>query len=105
MLNASAVNSLDEGFEETLILHKLGMFEKLGTSFKTTNCIENVNRQLGIYTDRICDWKNSHQRQRWVATALWEIEPRLHRVKGHEHLAELRRVMQQYVVQKKKIWN
>ena len=102
LLNASAVNSLDEGFEETLILHKLGMFEKLGTSFKTTNCIENVNRQLGIYTDRICDWKNSHQRQRWVATALWEIEPRLHRVKGYEHLAELRRAMQQYVVQKKK---
>jgi hypothetical protein len=41
---------MEEGFEETLILHKLAMFEK-----------------LGIYTDRICDWKNSHQRQRWAA--------------------------------------
>jgi putative transposase len=102
LINQSAVNSLEEGFEETLILHKLGMFEKLGTSFKTTNCIENVNRQLGIYTDRVCYWKNSHQRQRWVATALWEIEPRLRKVRGYEHLAELRKVMQQYVVQKKK---
>ncbi len=102
LINLSAVNSLEEGFEETLILHKLGMFEKLGTSFKTTNCIENVNRQLGIYTDRVCYWKNSHQRQRWVATALWEIEPSLRKVRGFEHLAELRKVMQQYVVQKKK---
>lgn len=101
LINESAVNSLEEGFEETLILHKLGMYEKLGTSFKTTNCIENVNRQLGIYTDRVCYWKNSHQRQRWVATALWEIEPSLRKVKGHAHLAELRRAMQQYVVQKK----
>jgi hypothetical protein len=31
-----AVNSLDEGIEETLLLQRLGMFEKLGKSFKTT---------------------------------------------------------------------
>ena len=36
-LNASAVASLDEGLEETLTLHRLGMFKDLGESFKTTN--------------------------------------------------------------------
>jgi len=92
-INISAVNSLDEGFEETLTLHRLGIFEKLGRSFKTTNAIENVNSLMGIYTDRVDYWKNSEQRQRWVATALLQIEPRLHRVSGYQHLSELRSAM------------
>lgn len=100
-INQSAVNSLDEGFEETLTLHRLGLFEKLGKSFKTTNCIENVNKQLEVYTGRVDCWQNSDQRQRWVATALLEIEPRLNRVMGHEHLKELRTVMKHFVVRKK----
>ena len=70
LINQSAVASLDEGFEETLTLHRLKMFEKLGQSFKTTNCIENVNKQLGTHTDRVDRWQNSNQRQRWVATAM-----------------------------------
>jgi transposase-like protein len=97
LINASAVNSLDEGFEETLILQRLGMAEKLKKSFRTTNCIENVNAQLAIYTDRVSYWKNSEQRQRWVATSLIEIEPRLHKVSGHQHLRELRLAMAQFV--------
>ena len=92
-INLSAVNSLEEGFEETLTLHRLGMFEKLGRSFKTTNAIETVNSLLGIYTDRVDYWKTSEQRQRWVATALLEIEPRLRTVMGFRHLKELRSVM------------
>ena len=42
LLNQSAVNSLDEGLEETLTLHRLGMFEFLGISLKTTNCLESL---------------------------------------------------------------
>src|SRR5207245_950500 len=37
LLNASAVASFDEGFDETLTLHRLGVFADLGTSLKTTN--------------------------------------------------------------------
>ena len=71
----------------------LGMFPKLGVSFKTTNCIENIMRQVGIYTDRVSYWKNSDQRQRWVGTALQEIEPKLRTVRGYRHLRELREAM------------
>ena len=78
---------------ETLTLHRLGMFSKLGTSFKTTNCIENVNRQLEIKTGRVSYWQNSDQRRRWVGTALLDIEPRLRTVKGYQHLPELRLAM------------
>ncbi|MBI5711360.1 MAG: hypothetical protein HZC42_13835 [Candidatus Eisenbacteria bacterium] len=34
-------------------------------------------------------WKTSHQRQRWLATALLDIEPRLRRVRGYQHLPKL----------------
>jgi putative transposase len=101
-INLSAAGSLDEGMEETLMLQRLGMFEKLGKSFKTTNCIENVNKSLGVYTDRVDRWQNSDQRQRWVATALLEIEPRLNCVMGHEHLKELREAMKRFVAARKK---
>jgi len=101
-VNVSAVNSLEEGFEETLTLHRLGMFEKLGRSFKTTNVIENVNSLLGIYTDRVDYWKNSEQRQRWVATALLQIEPRLRAVRGYRHLQELRSAMTLLIKKQKK---
>jgi transposase-like protein len=100
-INLSAVNSLEEGFEETLTLHRLGLFRELGRSFKTTNPIENVNSLLGIYTDRVDYWKNSEQRQRWVATALLEAEPTLNKVSGYQHLRQLRSAMAQLVGKRK----
>ncbi len=105
LINESAVASLEEGLEETLTLHRLGLFEKLGQSFKTTNCIENVNKQLGFKTDRVDRWQNSNQRQRWVATALLVIEPRLKKVKSHRHLTELRTAMKETAGAKKQTKN
>ena len=58
-LNRSAARSLIEGLEETLTLHRLGLFDELGTSLKTTNCIENLNSQLGKYLGRIKRWMDS----------------------------------------------
>jgi putative transposase len=90
ILNQSAVRSLEEGMEETLTLHNLGMFPKLGVSLKTTNCFENIMRQVRSYTDRMSYLKNIDQRQRWVGKALQEIEPKLRTVRGYRHLRELR---------------
>ncbi|QXD16667.1 transposase [Rhodocaloribacter litoris] len=42
-VNRSAARSLLEGLEETLTLHRLGLFEQLGKSLKTTNCIWTRN--------------------------------------------------------------
>jgi len=101
LINQSALNSLEEGLEETLTLHRLGLFKQLGQSFKTTNCIENLMRQVGIYTDRIGYWKNSDQRQRWVGTALREIEPGLRKVKGYRYLGHLREAMKTFTSKNK----
>jgi transposase-like protein len=94
LLNASAVTSLDEGLEETLTLHRLGLFEALGRSLKTTNCLESIMAQVGQRTDKIDRWRTSDQKQRWVATALLDIEPRLRRIKGYRHLPLLRAALQ-----------
>ncbi len=97
VLNASAVGSLDEGFEETLTLHRLGLFEELGRSFKTTNCIENLNSLVAQRTDKVVYWKNADQKHRWLATALLDIEPRLRKVCGCKQLVRLRTALQAHL--------
>ncbi len=87
--NQSAAASLAEGLEETLTLHRLGVYGVLGRSFKTTNCIESANALVEERCAKVDSWQNSNQRQRWLATALLDIEPRLRRVKGHAHLPQL----------------
>ncbi len=94
LMNQSALHSLEEGLEETLTLHRLGLIPMLKASFRTTNCIENVNSLLGQLTHNVRRWTNSSQRHRWVATALLDIEPRLRRVKGYRHLPMLRQAIQ-----------
>jgi putative transposase len=93
-VNASAAASLDEGLEETLTLHRLGLFKELGRSFKTTNCIENVNALIGQRTDKVDCWRNADQKHRWLATTLLDIEPRLRKVSGFEALPRLRAALE-----------
>jgi len=92
--NQSAARSLAEGLEETLTLHRLEVFALLGLSFKTTNCLESINALVEERCAKVDRWTNSHQRQRWLATALLDIEPRLRRVKGYRHLPKLREALQ-----------
>lgn len=89
-LNASAANSLMEGFEETLAVHRLGLSTELSKSLGTTNCIESLMSQVGSYTDKVDRWHNGNQVMRWVGMSAVDIEPRLHRIKGHGYLKVLR---------------
>jgi len=91
--NQSAAASLAEGLEETLTLHRLGIYGVLGRSFKTTNCLESVNALVEERCAKVDHWKNSSQRHRWLATALLEIEPRLRKVMGYRHLPKLREAL------------
>lgn len=89
-INRSAARSLEEGLEETLSLHRLGLVEQLGVSFTTTNLIENLNSQLKKYIGRVKNWMNSDMRGRWMATALLQIERRMRKVNNYEKLHLLR---------------
>ena len=78
--NQSAAGRLAEGLDETLTLHRLGLYGVLGRSLKTTNCLESINALVEERCAKVDHWQHSSQRHRWLATALLDIEPRLRKV-------------------------
>ncbi len=88
--NLSASRSMEEGLEETLTLHRLGLIEDFRRSFATTNCIENLNSQIEKYLRKVKYWKTSSQRYRWVAGALLDIEHRMRKVDNYTKLSMMR---------------
>lgn len=86
LVNESAARSLEEGLEETLTLHRLGVFPELGMSFRTTNLIESVMARLEEKTQRVDHWRTSDQKLRWCGAALLAVEKNFRRVKGYKQL-------------------
>jgi len=80
------------------MLHRLGLFRELGTSFKTTNYMESLTALVGQKTDKVDYWIDSDQKHRWLVAALLDMELRLRKAKGYRYLPQLRvaiqRVMQ-----------
>ena len=93
-INRSAARSLQEGLEETLTLHRLGAFEEVGRSLKTTNAIESLNSLVEDHIGNVKRWHHSEQRARWFALGLLEAEQRMNRIAGHEDLPKLRDALQ-----------
>ncbi|MFO7447798.1 MAG: transposase [Ignavibacteriaceae bacterium] len=89
-INRSAANSLAEGLEETLTIHRLGLVEELGKSLLTTNVIESLNSQLGNYVRKVKYWSSSEMRARWVAVSLLQIEKRMRKINNYQKLDLLR---------------
>jgi len=85
-INRSAANSLLEGLEETLTIHRLGLREELGKSFCTTNIIENINSQLSRNLINVKRWRDTQMQARWVAISLLDIEQNMNRVRNYEKL-------------------
>ena len=50
LINEDALKSLEEGLEDTLSLHRLGLMPHLKQSFRTTNCIESINSMVAQLT-------------------------------------------------------
>ena len=97
VLNASAAASLDEGLEETLTLHRLGVFRELGISLKTTNALESIHARVESRVAKVDHWRNSEQKQRWLAAALLDLEPRLRRIKNFRALPLLREALKRQI--------
>lgn len=88
--NRAAAKSLQEGLEETLTLHRLGLYSTFGRSFKTTNCIESLNSGLRKYIGRVTNWSSSNMRYRWICCALMDLEKRLYKVCHHKKLPQMK---------------
>jgi putative transposase len=79
--------------EQTVTLHRLGLAGTLGVSLQTTNGLESIFAQVEQRTAKVDHWRTSAQKQRCMAAALLDIEPRLRRIKGHRHLPRLQRAL------------
>lgn len=84
-----------------LTLHRLGVFRELGISLKTTNLLEALHATIEARGQRVDHWPVSDQKQRWLATALLNLEPQLRRIKHHA-LPLLQQALRQHVSKGKK---
>ena len=96
-INVSAARSLEEGLEDILTLHRLGLNEDFSKSFATTNCIENLNSQIGKYLNKVKTWKNSKERYRWIEAALLEIEIKMRKVNNFRELDKMQKTLKEEI--------
>lgn len=97
MINLLAARSLEEGLEDILTLHRLGLNVDFSKSFATTNCIENLNSQIGKYLNKVKYWKNSKERYRWIAAALLEIELKMRKVNNFRILNQMQKTIKEEI--------
>ena len=90
-VNASAARSLEEGIEETLTLHRLGVGPLLRRSLSSTNLMESCLATVRHVIPRcgMKRWQGGDHIARWTAAGLLEAEKKFRRVKGYRELADL----------------
>ena len=90
-VNPSAARSLEEGLEETLTVHRLGVGELLRRSLANTNPIESCLSTVERVARNVKRWHAGDQALRWTATGLLEAERKFRKVKGFRELPALQR--------------
>ena len=88
--NAQARSSFEEAGPELLTLARLEITNELSVSLLSTNCIENVFKNLRRHIGRVSRWREStDQADRWLATGFILTQQGFHRIKGYSKLPDL----------------
>ena len=88
--NAQAQASWAEAGGEVMALPRLDVSNELHRSLLSTNCIENVFKNLRRHIGKVCRWREStDQADRWLASGLILASRGFRRIVGHKHLPEL----------------
>jgi len=88
-VNPSAARSLEEGMEETLTLHRLGVSPLLRRSLASTNIIESCLSTVRHVARNVKRWQGGDHIARWTAAGLLEAEKKFRKLKGHQELKAL----------------
>lgn len=96
-INPSAARSLEEGLEETLTLHQLGLNPLLRISLSSTNLIESCFARTEQWTQRVKRWRGARMVLRWGAAALLVAQAGFRRIKGHAHLSSLKAALEAHL--------
>lgn len=88
-MNPSAARSLEEGMEETLTVHRLGVGRQLRMTLGSTNVIESAFSIVERVCRNVKRWQGGDQRERWVGSGLLVAEKQFRRVKGYRQIPAL----------------
>lgn len=102
-INPSAARSLQEGLEETLTVHRLGVGTLLRRTLASTNPIESCLSTVERVARNVKRWRQGKQALRWTATGLLEAEKKFRRVKGYRELESLHRRMNPSLTQQAQV--
>ena len=89
-INPTAARSVQEGLEETLTVHRLGIGAVLRRKLATTNPIESCLSTVQRVARNVKRWREGNQPLRWTATGLLEAEKKFRRIKGYQELLLLK---------------
>jgi putative transposase len=92
-LSEGAARSLEEGLEETLTLHKLGLPDVLRKTLSSTNVIESCFSHVQHLTRNVKRWRDAQMVRRWVGGMLLVAEKKFRRVRGHKSMPLLLNVL------------
>lgn len=102
-INPSAAHSLEEGLEETLTVHRLGVGERLRRTLSSTNPIESCLSTVERVARNVKRWREGDQSLRWTATGLLEAEKRFNRIKGYREIGALNRRLNPSAIQQEEV--
>lgn len=88
--NAQAKASWLEAGDEVIALPRLDVSNDLHRSLLSTNCIENIFKNLRRHIGKVCRWREStDQADRWLASGLILASKGFRKIVGHKHLPEM----------------
>jgi transposase-like protein len=102
-INPSAARSLEEGLEETLTVHRLGVGTLLRKTLASTNPIESCLSTVERVAHNVKRWPAGDHALRWTATGLLEAKKKFRRVKGYRELEILQRKLNPSLTQKEQV--
>jgi len=102
-INPNAARSLEEGLEETLTVHRLGVGRLLWQTLASTNPIESCFSIVEKVARNIKRWRAGNHALRWTATGLLEAEKKFHKVKGYRELERLQRKLNPSLTQQEQV--
>jgi putative transposase len=102
-INPSAARSLEEGLEETLTVHRLGIGGVLRRKLATTNPVESCLSTVQRVARNVKRWREGNQPLRWTATGLLEAEKHFRRIKGYQEMLLLNERLNPSRIQQKEV--
>lgn len=84
--NPSAADSLQEGLEETITVHRLRLPAQLRRTLSSTNVIESAFSTVEKICRNVKHWSSGDHRLRWVASSLLFAESKFRRPLGYQQI-------------------